>query len=136
MVEFFNTVFYQPLYNGLIFLIGAIPSADVGVAVVILTLAVRALLLPASIKATRTQIKMNILSPKIKEIQETYKKDREQQARKMMELYKEAKINPFSSFLVLLIQIPVVIALFLVLITDFQKLTQKLFIRLSQFPTM
>jgi YidC/Oxa1 family membrane protein insertase len=114
MVDFFNAVFYQPLYNGLVFLIGILPSADVGIAVVILTLIVRALLLPVSIKATRTQIKMNTLSPKIREIQETYKKDREQQARKMMELYRDEKINPFLSFFVLIVQIPFIIALFLV----------------------
>lgn len=114
MIEFFNAVFYQPLYNALVFLIDILPSADVGVAVIILTLLVKLLILPLSIKATRTQMKLKILEPKIKELQTRYKDKREEQATKMLEMYREAKVNPFSSIFLLLIQLPIIIALYLV----------------------
>ncbi|MEX0933156.1 MAG: YidC/Oxa1 family membrane protein insertase, partial [Candidatus Paceibacterota bacterium] len=84
MLNFFNVVFYEPLYNALVLLIDILPSADVGLAVIILTLFVKTLILPLSIKATRTQMKLKILEPKIKEIQTTYKDKREEQAVKMM----------------------------------------------------
>lgn len=110
----FNAVFYGPLYNALVFLIDVLPTADVGVAVIVLTLLVKVLILPLSIKATRTQMKLKILEPRIKEIQTTYKDKREEQAVKMMEVYKEAKVNPFSSIFLLLVQLPVIIALYMV----------------------
>jgi YidC/Oxa1 family membrane protein insertase len=114
MREFFNAVFYQPLYNGLVFLIDILPSADVGIAVIILTLLVKFLILPLSIKATRTQMKLKVLEPKIKELQTTLKDKREEQAQKMLEMYREAKVNPFSSIFLLLVQLPIIIALYLV----------------------
>lgn len=114
MLNFFNVVFYEPLYNALVLLIDILPTADVGIAVVVLTLLVKVLILPLSIKATRTQMKLKILEPKIKEIQTKYKDKREEQAIKMMDVYKEAKVNPFSSIFLLLLQLPIVIALYLV----------------------
>jgi len=110
----FHVIFYQPLYNALVFLIDILPSADVGIAVIILTLAVKALIFPLSIKATRTQMKLKVLEPKIKEVQTTYKDKREEQAKKMMEIYKDAKVNPFSSIFLLILQLPVIIALYIV----------------------
>ena len=114
MLNFFNVAFYQPLYNALVLLIDILPSADVGIAVIVLTLFVKTLILPLSIKATRTQMKLKILEPKIKEIQTKYKDKREEQAVKMMGVYKEAKVNPFSSIFLLIIQLPIIIALYLV----------------------
>lgn len=114
MVNFFNVVFYEPLYNALVLLIDILPTADVGIAVIVLTLFVKTLILPLSIKATRTQMKLKILEPKIKEIQTKYKDKREEQAIKMMDVYKEAKVNPFSSIFLLVLQLPIVIALYLV----------------------
>jgi YidC/Oxa1 family membrane protein insertase len=114
MLNFFNVAFYQPLYNALVLLIDILPSADVGVAVIVLTLFVKTLILPLSIKATRAQMRLKILEPKIKEIQTKYKEKREEQAVKMMDVYKEAKVNPFSSIFPLIIQLPIVISLYLV----------------------
>lgn len=82
----FHIVFYQPLYNALVFLIDLLPSADVGIAVIILTILVKVLILPLSIKATRTQMGVKALEPKIKEIQTVHKGNREVQAVKTMEL--------------------------------------------------
>jgi YidC/Oxa1 family membrane protein insertase len=59
-------------------------------------------------------MRLKILEPKIKEIQTKYKEKREEQAVKMMGVYKEAKVNPFSSIFLLIIQLPIVIALYLV----------------------
>ncbi|MDZ7726544.1 MAG: YidC/Oxa1 family membrane protein insertase [Candidatus Campbellbacteria bacterium] len=112
--DFFHAVLYQPFYNALVLLIEVVPAADVGIAVIILTLAVKFIILPLSIKATRAQIKLKTLEPKIKEIQEKYKDNREEQAKAMMGVYSEAKVNPFSGIFLLLVQMPIIIALYFV----------------------
>jgi YidC/Oxa1 family membrane protein insertase len=108
----YNFLIYQPLYNGLIFLIKTIPWADVGVAVVLLTIIVKLILFPLSRKAIVTQRKIKQFNPEINEIKKKYSKDRQEQAKKMFELYKEKGINPFSSFFLILIQLPVIFALY------------------------
>lgn len=113
-MDLFTTLFYQPIYNALVFLVGLVPGGDVGLAVVLLTLFVRGILAPLSLKALKSQKELQVLQPLLKELQEKYKNDKETQARKMMELYKEHKVNPFASIGLLLLQIPVVIALYLV----------------------
>lgn len=112
LISFYNTVLYQPLFNALILLYEYLPGHDFGVAVIALTLAIRLLLYPSSAQAIKSQAAMSRLQPKIKEIQEKYKKEKEKQAMKMMELYKTEKINPFSGCLPLLIQLPIIIALY------------------------
>lgn len=114
MLGLFDTLIYEPLYNALVFLVHILPSGDVGIAVIILTLLVKFLLLPLSIKATRTQLKMKEIEPKVKEIQSTHKDNREMQAAEMMKIYREAKVNPFSSIFVIFIQIAIIIPLFLI----------------------
>lgn len=108
----FHVVFYTPLYNGLIFLIDILPGADAGVAIIILTCLVKLILFPLSQKAIREQLKMKETNAELNQIKEKYKNDREGQARAIMAFYKEKKINPFSSILVLLIQLPIIIALY------------------------
>lgn len=110
--ELFNSILFNPLYNGLIYLIDVVPGADVGIAVILLTIIVKLIIFPLSKSAVRTQIKMKILQEPLKEIQVEYKDNKEEQARKMMALYKEHKINPFSSILLIFIQIPVILALY------------------------
>lgn len=112
MKELFNTIFFNPLYNALIALIDVVPYADVGIAVVILTIIVKLILFPLSIKAVRTQVEMKIIQEPMEELKKKYKDDREKLGRAMLELYKEHKINPFSGFLLVLIQIPVILALY------------------------
>lgn len=111
MVILFNTFLYEPLYNGLILITSIIPGADIGIAVVLLTLIVKFALFPFSHKSTATQASMRTLEPKIKEIKDTYK-DLQQQAQKTMELYKAHGISPFSGCLTMLIQLPIIIALY------------------------
>ena len=107
-----HTFFFDPIYNGLVFFIDVLPGADVGLAIIAITVVVKFLLLPLSIKAVRTQKVMREIEPKLKEIKEKYKDKREEQARAMMDVYKEAGLNPFASVLLLLIQIPLIIALY------------------------
>lgn len=107
-----HTFFFDPVYNTLVFFIDTIPGGDVGLAIVATVLVVKMLLLPISIKAVKTQKVMKELDPKLKAIKEQYKDDRQLQAQKMMELYKEAGMNPFASILLMFIQIPIVIALY------------------------
>ncbi len=114
IISLFHTFFYNPIYNILVFFIHIIPTGDVGVAVVIITLLVRFSLLPMSLSAARTQHIMSSLTPHINKIKEQNKNDKQQQAKETMALYKEMKVNPFSSFIVMFLQIPVLLALYMV----------------------
>jgi YidC/Oxa1 family membrane protein insertase len=96
----------------LVFFIDIEPRADVGVAIIATVVFVKSILLPLSIKATKTQKVMREIEPKLKEIKEKFKDKREEQARAMLEIYKEAKINPFASLFLFIIQIPILIALY------------------------
>ena len=107
-----HTFFFDPVYNGLVFFIDVIPGGDVGLAIIAITVVVKIILLPLSLKAARTQKVMRELEPKLKAIKERFKDKREEQARAMRDLYKEAGLNPFASILLLFVQIPIVIALY------------------------
>lgn len=109
--SFFKAVFYQPLYNGLIYLIDMFPFFDAGVIVILFTIIVKLIMFPLSLKATRAQIEMKEIEKDLKKIKEQYS-DKQIQTQKTIELYKEKNINPFAGFLVLLIQLPIIIALY------------------------
>ena len=108
----FHTFFYNPLYNALVALIAFVPGSDVGIAVIVLTILIRLILLPFSLSAARTQRSMKELEPQLKELKEKHKGDKEKEALETLALYREAKVNPFSSIVVALIQIPVLLALY------------------------
>lgn len=108
-----HTFFFDPVYNGLVFFIDVIPGGDVGIAIVCITLLVKLVLLPLSLKAAYTQRVMKELEPQLKEIKEKFKDKREEQAQAMMALYKDAGLNPFASILLLFIQIPIIISVYL-----------------------
>lgn len=110
----FNATFYNPIYNALVALVSFIPGGDVGVAVIVVTIIIRLILLPFSLSAARTQRAMKGLEPKIKALKEKHKGDREKEALETLSLYKEAKVNPFASILMVFIQIPVLLALYFV----------------------
>jgi YidC/Oxa1 family membrane protein insertase len=107
-----HTFFFDPVYNALVFFIDVVRGGDVGIAIICTVILVKTVILPISLKAIRTQVAMREIEPKLAKIKEDYKDKREMQAIKTMELFKEAKVNPFSSILLLFIQIPVVIALY------------------------
>jgi len=114
ITTFFYAVFYNPLYNALIALVALIPSSDAGIAIILLTIAIRLILLPFTLSAARTQRAMKILEPKIKELKEKHKGDKEKEALETLALYREAHVNPFASILTVFIQIPVLLALYFV----------------------
>jgi YidC/Oxa1 family membrane protein insertase len=111
MIWLFNLLFYRPLYNGLILLLNVIPGADMGVAVIVFTLIVKMILFPLSYKSTKTQVQMKRFEPELAKIREKYP-DKQEQALKVMEVYKTAGINPFASFFLIFIQLPILIALY------------------------
>jgi YidC/Oxa1 family membrane protein insertase len=108
----FHVGIYQPLYNGLIFLMDVVPWADAGISVIIFTFLVKLALFPFSQKATRTQLQMKAVEGDLGLLKEKHKNDKEAHARATMALYKEKKINPFSTFFLALIQIPIILALY------------------------
>lgn len=109
---FFHAVFYNPIYNALVALVAVVPGSDVGIAVIVVTIIIRLILLPFSLSAARTQRAMKILEPKIKELKDKHKGDKEKEAIETLSLYKEARVNPFASILTVFIQIPVLLALY------------------------
>ncbi|MCD6528052.1 membrane protein insertase YidC [bacterium] len=111
LITAFNEILYRPLFNILVLLYNIIPGNDLGIAIIILTIGIKLVLYPLNQKAIKSQKALQELQPKIKEIQKKYK-DKTQQAEELLKLYKKAKINPFSGFLPLLIQIPILIALY------------------------
>ena len=115
----FHEALYRPLFNGLIFLYNVIPGHDFGVAIIALTLLVRFALYPSSKKAIKGQKEMQELQPKMKEIQDKYKGNKEKQAQALMEFYRKNKVNPLSGCLPLLVQMPILIALYHVFIAGF-----------------
>lgn len=110
----FSTIFYQPLYNTLVLLLSVIPGANVGVAIILLTTIVRGALLPLSHKSVVSQAKMRSLAPHLEKLKEKHKGDKQEQARKTMELYKEHGINPFSGCMLVVVQLPIIFALYYV----------------------
>jgi len=114
IVGLFHTFFYNPIYNLLVVLVHVIPGGDVGLAVVIITILIRFMLLPFSLSAARTQHAMSSLNPKLKELRELHKGDKKKIAEKTVELYKEEKVNPFSSIITIFLQIPILLALYMV----------------------
>ena len=106
----YNTFIFLPLYNGLVALMN-IPGIDLGLAVILFTAIVRLILYPLSKSALLTQVRMKDVEPEINKIKAEYKDNRQVQAQKMMELYKAKKIKPLSGVLLLIIQLPILLAL-------------------------
>jgi YidC/Oxa1 family membrane protein insertase len=123
LIDVFHTILYQPLFNGLVVLYEYLPGHDFGIAVITLTVIIRIILYPLMIKSIRSQRALTDLQPKIQEIQKKYKEDKERQAKETMALYKKEKVNPFGGCLPLLIQLPILIALYRVFWRGFEPET-------------
>ena len=113
IVNIWNTILYHPLINALALLVAIVPGGDVGLAVVILTILVKIILFPLSQKAIESQAQMSILAPELNKIKQSGA-SKEEQARLTFDLYKKHKTNPFSGCLLILIQIPIIFALYYV----------------------
>lgn len=112
----YTELLIKPLYNLLVFLYTTIPGSDLGVAIIVLTLIIKVVFYPLNRRSIVSQKALQSLQPKMDELKEKYKDDREKLGAEMMALYKKEKINPFSSCLPVLIQIPILIAVYQVFI--------------------
>lgn len=108
----YHTFFFDPLYNALVLLFRVLPWADAGVIIILLTILVRLIMFPLSRKAVLTQVKMAAIAPDLAKIKEQYRDNAEEQARRTLALYKEKGVNPFSGIFVIIIQIPIILALY------------------------
>jgi len=117
----FETFFYQPILNLLIFIYNVVPGHDFGVAIIILTIIIKLALLPLSKKSLNSQKALQELQPKIEEIKKKYKDKKEEMSKAMMTLYKNNKVNPLSSCLPLIIQMPFLFAVFRVFRNGFEN---------------
>ena len=115
-MNIFTTILFQPLFNGLLFLQKVIPGHDLGVAIIILTVVIKALMFTPSLSAIKSSRQLQELQPRLKEIQEKYKDNKEQLAQEQMKLYKESRVNPLSSCLPTILQLVVFIYLYRVFI--------------------
>src|SRR3989344_2290766 len=122
----FHAVLLDPFYNALVLILSYVPYADIGIAIILLTVAVRLLFLPVFSKTIKTQIVMKRLEPELAQIKETYKKDPTEQAKRVMALYKDNKVSPFASLFVALIQIPIFLALYFVFLRGFPDINVEL----------
>ena len=118
MLEFieniFNLILYKPMFNSLVLFYNYLPGHDFGVAIIVLTLLIKIILYPLSVKAFKSQKVLQDLQPKMKQIQEKHKDDKEKLAKETLELSKKEKINPFSGLFLAFIQLPILIALYAV----------------------
>lgn len=112
MAFLFHSVIYNPLYNLLVFIYNILPVHDFGVAIILVTIITKLILVPLSKKQIESQKKMAIIQPKVKEIQQKHKNDKEKQSKALMELYKTHKANPMSGCLPLIFQLVFLIALY------------------------
>ena len=112
MGTLFTEILYRPLFNAVVFLYDILPGHDFGLAIIVLTTLIRILFFPLSIKTVRSQKALNLLNPKIQEIKQKFKDDKAAQSAETMKLYKENNINPLSGCLPLVIQLPIIIALY------------------------
>ncbi len=119
-ISAFNTILYQPLFNALVLIYQYLPGHDFGIAVIILTVIIRIIFYPLMVKSIKSQKALSELQPKIQEIQQKYKTEKEKQAKEMMALYQKEKINPLGGCLPLLLQLPILIALYRVFWTGLQ----------------
>ena len=113
--SFFHVILYQPLYNLMVGLYNILPGHDVGLVILVVTIIIRLIVYPLTSKSIKSQKSLQELQPKMAEIKEKYNGDQQKQAQAVMELYKNNKVNPFASCLPLLIQLPILIALYWVL---------------------
>lgn len=119
----FRNVFYAPIYNFFAFLIATLPGYSFGLAIILVTILIRIILLVPQHHILANSKKMQAIQPKIKELQEKHKGDQAKIGMELMNLYKAEQVNPLGSCLPLLIQMPLLIVLYWVVlsITDFSN---------------
>jgi YidC/Oxa1 family membrane protein insertase len=105
----------------LVFIHNDVVGGSWGLAIVGLTVVIRAVLFPLFMRQMKAMQELQRLAPQLKALQEKYKDDKQRQQQEIMSFYREHKVNPFASCLPLLLQLPVFISLFYMLRTDLKK---------------
>lgn len=111
------TLFYAPILNLFVGILQYLPSHSLGLAIIIITILVRLILLVPQHQMMVSARKMQEIQPKIKALQQKHKGDQSKIGMELMALYKAEKVNPLGSCLPLLIQTPILIVLYWVLIS-------------------
>ena len=115
MASLFHTILYQPLFNLFVGLYNILPGHDLGLVILAVTILTRVILYPLTAASIKAQKNLQDLQPKLDAIKKEFKDDKQKQAQATMELYKNNKINPFTSCLPMLVQLPLLLALFWVM---------------------
>lgn len=135
-MSIFQTVLIQPMFNLLIWLYNVIPGADMGFAIIALTVAIKLILWPFTGASLKSQRAMQQLQPKLDALKQQFKEDKEGLAKATMALYSAEKVNPLSSCLPLLIQLPILIALYQVLSAGLKEESLAMLYSFVQRPTI
>ena len=115
MSAIFHAVLYKPLFNLFVWLYNVLPGHDLGLVILVLTVIIRLMVYPLMTSSIKAQKSMQDLQPKLDAIKKAYPTDKQKQAEETMKMYKESKVNPLASCLPLLVQLPLLLALFWVL---------------------
>lgn len=116
MSAFFHEILYRPLFNLLVGIYNIVPGHDLGLAIILMTILIRIVFVPLSIKSLISQRAMSKLQPKLKELQDKHKDDKQAFAQAQMALWKEHKVNPLSGCFPILVQLPILWTLYRVFI--------------------
>lgn len=114
-MSLFDTLIVQPIFNLLMAIYALLPGSDFGVSLILFGIIVRLLMWPLIKKQLHQTKVMRAIQPELKKIKAKAKGNKQVEGQLMLELYRERGVNPFSSFGVLLIQLPIFIALFSVI---------------------
>jgi YidC/Oxa1 family membrane protein insertase len=114
---------FQPLIDVFQSVLTAFHSVGLswGLSIVLLTVAVRAVLVPLTFRQIKGMVRMQALQPQMKEIQQKYKEDKPRQQQEIMNFYKENNVNPLASCLPMVLQLPVFISLYYMLRESLRK---------------
>ncbi len=116
IVDLFNTVLFEPIFNLLMLVYHYVPPHDLGVSIILVTFILKLLLFFPSWSSIKSQQAMQEIQPKLDALKKKYENNREELSRQMLKFYRENKISPMSSCLPILIQFPILLALFRVFI--------------------
>jgi len=106
--------FYKPIFNTLIFFISVLPGNSLGWAILLLTFVIKVILLAPNQKALKSQKKMQKVQPELNALKKKYQDNPQKLTEETMKIWKKYKVNPMGSCLPMIIQFPVLIALFYV----------------------
>jgi len=123
MGSLFTTIIYQPILNLTVFLYGTVGFGDLGIAIIVMTILVRAALLPLSLKMARSQRAMAELAPEVERLKAAHKGNAAAQSEAVVKLYKEKGVSVFGGCLPLLLQLPILIGVYRVFLNIFKPET-------------